>query len=112
MLNSGSTKALDYGSENGGVLNISGGEVIACGSDSLDEGFGEGSEQGLIHYLSRRGVPGGTVIRLEDKKGTLLLEYEVPCSFSSAVLSCPGLQKGETYRLIIGDRSEEIKVES
>ncbi len=112
MLNSGSTKALDYGSENGGVLNISGGEVIACGSDSLDEGFGEGSEQGLIHYLSRRGVPGGTVIRLEDKKGTLLLEYEVPCSFSSAVLSCPGLQKGETYRLIIGDRSEEIKVQS
>ncbi len=112
MLNSGSTKALDYGSENGGVLNISGGEVIACGSDSLDEGFGEGSEQGLIHYLSRRGVPGGTVIRLEDGAGTLLLEYEVPCSFSSAVLSCPSLQKGETYRLIIGDRSEEVKVES
>ena len=94
------------------MLNISGGEVIACGSDSLDEGFGEGSEQGLIHYLSRRGVPGGTVIRLKDKKGTLLLEYEVPCSFSSAVLSCPGLQKNETYRLIIGDRVEELKVES
>ena len=112
MLNSGSTKALDYGSENGGVLNISGGEVIACGSDSLDEGFGEGSGQGLIHYISRRGVPGGTIIRLEDKTGTLLLEYEVPCSFSSAVLSCPDLQKNETYRLVIGDRSEEIKVQS
>lgn len=112
MLNSGSTKALDYGSENGGVLNISGGEVIACGSDSLDEDFGEGSEQGLIQYLSRRGVPGGTVLRLEDGEGTVLMEYEVPFSFSSAVLSCPELQKGETYRVVLGSQSEEFKVQS
>ena len=109
MLNSGSAKALDYGGENGHSLAVSGGNIVACGSDDLAEGFGEGSEQGLILYTNRRGVPGGTVIRLKDGKGTMLLEYAVPCSFSSAVLSCPGLEKGETYRVVIGDNTEEVK---
>jgi len=111
MLNSGSTKALDYGSENGGMLSVSGGEVIACGSDDLAEGFGEGSEQGMILYFSRRGVPGGTAIRLEDTEGTVLLEYEVPYSFSSAVLSCPELQKGRTYTLVVGNNIEKVKAQ-
>ena len=108
MLNSGSTKALDYGEENGGELSISGGDVIACGSHEEAVDFGPDSGQGSILYTVLRGVPGGTGVRLEDEAGTVLLEYEVPCSFSSVLLSCPALEKGGTYALVIGDRAEKV----
>ncbi len=41
-------------------------------------------------------------IRLEDASGTVLLRYEVPCSFSSAALSCPEMRLGETYTAVSG----------
>ena len=110
MLNSGSTKALDYGDENRGKLSISGGDVIACGSHEAAVDFRPESRQSSILYTVLRGVPGGTAIRLEDTAGTVMLAYEVPCSFSSALLSCPELEKGETVKLIIGDKAEEIKI--
>ena len=108
MLNSGSNNALDFGAEIGGVMQISGGDVVACGSFSSAKSFGSGSTQYSILYNIRRGIAGGTELRLEDDKGSILLEYEVPCSFSSVVLSCPEMKAGRTYRLVIGDLSDEI----
>ena len=112
MVNMGSNSALDYGSESGGVCEITGGNVIASGSYSMAEGFDATSTQCSILYNISAGEEAGTTVTLEDADGNVLLSYEVPCSFSSAVLSCPDLQKNETYRLVIGDRSEEVKVES
>ena len=108
MLNSGANRALDCGSEDGGVMRIGGGDVVACGSFSPAESFDPDSTQCAILYNIRRGIPGGTELRLEDGKGSVLLEYEVPCSFSSVVLSCPELKVGKTYRLVIGDLADEI----
>ena len=112
LTNSGSNSALDFGSESGGVMEISGGEVIACGSYSMAEGFSDGSTQCAVLYNIKRGAPAGTEIRLEDASGTVLLRYEVPCSFSSAALSCPEMRLGETYTVFIGDTSEEITLET
>ncbi|MBR0138959.1 MAG: hypothetical protein IJM17_01580, partial [Firmicutes bacterium] len=39
------------------------------------------------------------------------LSWEVPCSFSSVVLSCPGMEQGETYMVIIGGNAEEISLD-
>ena len=112
LTNSGNNSALDFGSESGGVMEISGGEVIACGSYSMAEGFSDGSTQCAVLYNIKRGAPAGTEIRLEDASGTVLLRYEVPCSFSSAALSCPEMRLGETYTVFIGDTSEEITLET
>ncbi len=111
LVNSGSNSALDCGSESGGVMEISGGELVACGSYMMAEGFEGSSSQCSILYNFRRGAPAGTPISLEDSEGNVLLHYEVPCSFSSVVLSCPGLQIGGTYSVVIGDSAEEITLE-
>ena len=112
LTNSGSNSALDYGSESGGVMEISGGEVIACGSYAMAEGFDDSSSQCSILYNIKRGAPAGTTVALEDSEGNVILSYEVPCSFSSVAISCPEMQIGETYLIAIGDSVEEITLDS
>ena len=108
MVNSGSNSALDFGSENGGVMEISGGDVIACGSYAMAESFDSSSTQCSILYNIKRGVPAGTAVSLEDREGTSILSYEVPCSFSSLAISSPKMKQGETYTIVIGDSAEKI----
>ena len=112
LTNSGSNSALDYGSESGGVMEISGGEVIACGSYAMAEGFDDSSSQCSILYNIKRGAPAGTTVALEDSEGNVILSYEAPCSFSSVAISCPEMQMGETYLIAIGDSVEEITLDS
>ena len=111
MTNSGSNNALDYGSESGGVMRISGGDVIACGSYAMAEGFDADSTQCAILYNIRRGAAAGSTVTLEDSEGNVLRSYEVPCSFSSVAISCPEMQIGGTYSIVIGDSAEEITLE-
>ncbi|MCR5684923.1 MAG: carbohydrate-binding domain-containing protein [Lachnospiraceae bacterium] len=104
----GTNSAVDYASESGGVCEISGGTVIACGSYMMAEGFDSSSPQCSILYNYSQGVDAGSVVSLEDASGSILLEYEAPVGFSSVGISCPGLQTGNTYRIRIGDISEEF----
>ncbi len=111
LVNSGCNNALDYGSEAGGSCMITGGDVIGCGSYSMAEGFESGSTQCSVLYNISSGVEAGTTVALEDSDGNVLVSYEVPCSFSSLVLSSPEMQLGETYLIVIGDQAEEITLE-
>ena len=108
LVNAGSNSALDYGSESGGVCEITGGNIIACGSYSMAEGFDSTSTQCSILYNLSAGEEAGTAVSLEDTDGNVLVSYEVPCSFSSVVISIPELEIGETYLLQIGENAEEI----
>ena len=108
LSSNGTNNALDYGSENGGVARISGGTVIACGSYAMAEGFDDSSEQCSILYNVRLGVDAGSDLGLVDKNGEALLYWNVPGSFSSAVLSSPGMSLGETYTVVIGSTEESV----
>ena len=112
LTNSGSNSALDCGSESGGKMEIGGGELIACGSYAMAEGFDDSSSQCSILYNIKRGAPAGTTVALEDSEGNVILSYEAPCSFSSVAISCPEMQIGETYLVAIGDSVEEITLDS
>ncbi|MDE7223587.1 MAG: carbohydrate-binding domain-containing protein, partial [Acetatifactor sp.] len=107
---SGGNYALDYGSENGGECVVSGGTVIACGSSAMAEGFNADSPQGFLMYNTT--AEAGTTIRLEDSLGGELLSVEIPCSFSSIVLSTPGLEVGDVCTLVIGDVQEQITIDN
>lgn len=110
VIGNGSNCAIDYGSENGGICEISGGTVVACGSSQMAEGFDEGSAQGfLLHSVN--GAE-NTRITLTDSSGNLLLSEEIPYSFSSVLLSASGLKVGEPCTLTVGDTSEEITVDN
>ena len=108
LVNSGSNNALDYGSESGGVMTISGGTVVACGSYNMAEGFDASSEQCSILYNIASGAAAGTTVSLEDSQGNALLSYEAPNSFSSVTLSTPEMKLGESYLVVIGDKVEQI----
>ena len=108
MVNSGSNNALDYGSESGGSMTVSGGTVVACGSYSMAEGFDDNSTQCSILYNIASGAAAGTTVSLEDSQGNVLLSYEAPNSFSSVLISAPQLQLGESYLVVIGDKVEQI----
>ncbi len=110
VVGSGGNCALDCGSENGGECVISGGTVIACGGSTMAEGFDAGSTQGFLMYNTA--AKAGTTIRLEDSLGRELLSEDIPCSFSSIVLSTPELKVGDTCILIVGDTQEQITIDN
>ena len=112
LTGSGSNNAIDYGSESGGVCEISGGTVVACGSSAMAESVSDTSAQASILYNTSTAFDAGQTVCLEDTEGNVLLSYEVPCSFSSALVSCSQMVQGQTYRIVVGDTVEEVTLDS
>ncbi len=104
----GGNSAIDYGSENGGVCEITGGMVLACGSNTMTEGFDASSSQGFL--MRGVSVTAGTVVTLETADGEKLISEEIPCSFSSLVISTPEMAVGDTCILSVGETKEEVVI--
>ena len=98
--------AIDY--ETTGL--ITGGKIIALGSSDMAMNFGSDSTQGSI-LVNTQTMNAGTEVILKDAKGNVLLSLTATKTFSSVVVSCPELVKGETYTLTIGDQTTEITLE-
>ena len=111
LLGTGSNCAVDYASESGGVAEITGGTIIACGASSMAEGFDTTSTQASILYNTSTVAEAGTTLTVADADGSVLLSWEVPCGFSSALISCPEMKVGGTYTVSAGGTSEEITLE-
>ena len=112
LLGTGSNCAVDYASESGGVAEITGGTIIACGASSMAEGFDSTSTQASILYNTSTVAEAGTTLTVTVADGSVLLSWEVPCSFSSALISCPEMKVGGTYTVSAGGTSEEVTLES
>ncbi|MDE7248052.1 MAG: carbohydrate-binding domain-containing protein [Lachnospiraceae bacterium] len=106
----GSNCALDCGSESGGECIVSGGIVIACGGSAMAEGFAADSPQGFLMHSAKGEA--GTTIRLADSQGRELISEEIPCSFSSAVISTPALKIGDTCTIEVGDAQEQVTIDN
>ncbi len=108
LSDNGTNSAIDAGTENGGVAQISGGTVMACGSSSMAEAFDTSSSQCSIMYNISSGMEAGTSLSVEDEEGTQILSWEVPCSFSSAIISSPDMQIDGTYTVTADENEETI----
>ena len=111
LIGTGSNSAVDYGSESGGVAEITGGTIIACGASSMAEAFDSSSTQASILYNTSTASEAGTTLSVKDMDGNVLLSWDVPLSFTSALISCPQMQVGESYQVVIGDNAEDITIE-
>ena len=100
--------AIDYGSESGGELIVTGGSVIACGDSSMVEAFSADSTQCAVLLNPGTTAMAGTVFRVLDGSGSELLSCEPPCSYSSVAFSAPSLALGQTYTVCIGDETQEL----
>ncbi len=110
VLNDGSSNAIDYGSENGGVCKISGGTVLACGGSGMAEGFDSTSTQGFLMYTTSAAA--GTLVRVKDSEGNELIAETVPCSFSSVLVSTPEMKLGDTCVIAVGENEEEVTIDN
>ena len=110
VTDSGGNSAIDYGSENGGECIVSGGSVIACGGSAMAEGFHEESPQGFLMYSASAAAD--TRVSLKDALGAELLSWEVPCSFSSVVISAPDMKTGDVCTIEIGDVQEQVTIDN
>jgi hypothetical protein len=107
----GGNNAIDCATENGGVCEISGGNIIACGSSQMAEGFGSSSTQCSVLYNLQTGAEAGTTLTLRDSDGNVLMSYEVPNAFTSVNISCPEMELGETYTIYVGETEETVTLE-
>ncbi len=106
----GGSCAIDYGSENGGTCLISGGTVLACGSSGMAEGFDASSPQGFL--MQTTSAAAGTTVTVRDADGNELLSRQVPCSFSSVLVSTPDMHVGDTCTLTVGDTETEVTLDN
>ncbi len=97
--------------DSSGEAVITGGTVVAAGSSGMAETFGVSSTQGSILLNTTERHTAGTKIELLDASGSVLLEYTPSKSFNSVVISCAGIQKGETYSVRIGSETAEITMD-
>ena len=104
----GSNCAIDYGSESGGELIVTGGTIIACGGSSMAEAFSSSSTQCAVLYNLSSTVAADTRFRIQDASGNELLSYAPQCSYSSVAFSAPELTAGETYTVCVGEAAVEL----
>ena len=108
LTSSGSNDAIDFGSESGGSCVITGGDLIACGSSTMAEGFSDASTQCAVLYNLGYNAEAGTTVTVRDADDKEILSCTVPCAFSSVSLSSPAFKLGETYTVIVGDKETAI----
>lgn len=111
LTDSGTNSAIDVGSENGGVIEISGGTVIACGSSSMAEPVDSSSTQCSVMYNTLESFEAGTVLSVVTTDGEEILRWEVPCSFSCAILSCPQMNLEESYTILAGEEEASVTLD-
>lgn len=99
--------AFDYGTS----AVASGGTCIAAGSAGMASGFGSSSTQGAI-LLNVGNQSAGSTIAVCDSAGNVLAEYSPEKTFSSVVITCPGLSIGESYTVTAGTYSQNITLSS
>ena len=90
-----------------GEPTITGGIFIAAGSSGMASGFGTSSTQGSI-FVSYSSQGARSKVTLTNAAGEELLTWETTKPSSSIVISCPGIVKGETYHLTVGDIEGDI----
>lgn len=102
----GGNGALDYNGE----AAISGGTVIALGASQMAENFGADSGQCSILVNIQGMQSAGTTVELKNATGETLLSCVAKKSYNSAVFSCPEIQVGQTYTVVMGEETTELEM--
>ncbi len=86
---------------------VTGGMVIAGGSSTMAEGFGEASTQ-CAAVVATSYMPDGTEVVLSDSEGNILWDVVLADAFSCLQISHPAMQVGQVYTLTYGGESATL----
>ena len=106
MNGTGINSAIDYGSENGGVCQVNGGTLVACGGSGMVESLDTASAQGFVETAANGAA--GTSLTLADESGNMLLDETIPNAFTYVMLSAPGMTSGSAYTLSVGGTETQV----
>lgn len=90
---------------------ITGGIFVASGSSGMAQNFSSSSTQGVM-LVQVDAQEANTGISLTDSEGAELISWTAGKAYSSVIISCPGIEQGETYTLKAGTSEENITMES
>lgn len=93
--------ALDYQTS----ATVTGGILIALGSQGMSQNFSEAQNQGALIYAFSAQT-GGTSFALQDENGRAVVSFTPNKAYQSAVVTAPGIQDGGTYTLVAGGTVE------
>ena len=97
----GDTSVLDFDTSG----TITGGTFIGTGARTMAQTFSASQNQGVISVSVGNNVAAGTQILLTDSAGNVVLDVTPNQNFAIVILSCPNIQKGETYTITVGTAS-------
>ncbi len=100
--------SVDYAS----VGQITGGIFVAAGSGGMAQNFSDSLHQGsmLVKLNSTQSID--SEITLHDEKGNMLVSFVPETKYTCVIISCPEIQKGNTYTLAAGTESTDIEMTS
>lgn len=98
--------AFDYD----GTATITGGMVIAVGSNGMAQNFGNSSTQGSI--LLTYSAYSDETVTLKDTSGNTLVSYSPSKSYNCVVISCPSITTGNTYTVEACGQTTSVTMDS
>jgi hypothetical protein len=98
--------ALDYD----GKAEITGGTLIAIGSNGMAMNFSSSTQGSALVTLSSTHNAGETV-QLTDSKGNVIVSLTASRKFATVLVSSPLMKQGETYTLTAGSESKEFTLD-
>ena len=105
----GSSIGGDAGIDTDGSFEINGGEVIALGSDML-QNPDKSSKQKYVSFTLNSKVNTDSKITLKDKNNDEIISFTADEDFKTLILSSSNLKKNTYYMYIDGKKSEYSKV--
>lgn len=98
--------SLDSGTESGGTITVNGGTILSVGSSGMVEMPQNSSRQ--ISFVYNAPFNAGTLIRITDSKGNVLVEHTTAKSGGNIIFSSPDLEMNGEYVLQVGSVSYDI----
>ena len=96
---SGPTSNGDGALDCDGTASVSGGVVIALGSNGMAQGFSQAENQGSI-LCSFSSQSAGTPFALCDSSGKAVVSFTPAKAYQSAAVTAPRIVKGGTYTVV------------
>ena len=107
----GGNSAIDIGTENNGICQITGGTVVGIGYSSMAEAMDSSSTQYSLMYVFDNTVSAGTEIVISDEDGKEIATVTTVKSCDSIIYSSKELSKGAVYTITAEDQSGELTLE-
>lgn len=88
-----------------GEVTITGGKVVACGSNGMFRGFGSQSTQSWVQYNLTSSESGKVTLK---NGSTTVLEYTPTRVYPTVLISSPELKDGSSYTIAMGEQIQNF----